>query len=103
MGIFAHPVVSFYYLIGWAILVLQVVALVDAALRPARVYVAAGKLTKPAWVSILAVSLVAVQAFGAGFGIFGLAAAVATIVYYVDVRPALKAIGGGRSRSSGSW
>lgn len=97
MSIF-HPVASVLFLISLAILVVQIVAFVDAALRPSQAYVAAGKLTKPAWLAILGISLVAVQWMGAGLGIFGLAAAVATIVYYVDVRPALRAVGGGGGR-----
>lgn len=98
-----HPVISVIYLIWLAISIAQVVALVDAAIRPAQAYVAAGKLTKPAWLAILGLALVAVQFLGAGLGIFGLAAAVATIVYFVDVRPALRAVGGGGRRPRSPW
>jgi hypothetical protein len=97
-----HPTLSLIGLIWLAALAFQVFALADAIIRPSRAYVAAGKLTKPAWVAILAVSLIAVQVIGV-LGIFGLAAAVATIVYFVDVRPALRAIGGGRGRRSTPW
>ena len=40
----------------WAVLALAVWALVDALIRPAPAYVAAGKLTKPAWVAITALA-----------------------------------------------
>ena len=74
-----------------AVLGVQVFALVDAAVRPAAAFVAAGRLTKPAWVAILAVSLVVGQALGL-ISPLGLVAVVATIVYFVDVRPALRAL-----------
>jgi hypothetical protein len=74
---------------------IQVWALIDACLRPPAAYLAAGKLTKGAWVAILAVALVACQLAGY-FGIIGLATIVATIVYFVDVRPAVRALTGRR-------
>jgi hypothetical protein len=80
---------SVFALVLWVALAVQIFALIDAALRPAGAYVAAGKLTKQAWVTILAVALVVVQ-FSGWFGPLGLAAIVATIVYFVDVRPALR-------------
>lgn len=76
-----------------AALAVQVYALVEAAIQPAAAYVAAGKLTKPAWVAILAVALGVVFLSG-WFGPLGLAAIIATIVYFVDVRPALRRVGG---------
>jgi hypothetical protein len=84
---------SFFLVLLLAALGLQVYALVDAAIRPAAAYVAASKLTKPVWVAILAVALVVVQMSG-WFGPLGLAAIVATIVYFVDVRPALRRVTG---------
>jgi hypothetical protein len=80
---------SFVGVILLAALGLQVYALVEAATYPANAYVAAGKLTKPAWLAILAVALVVVLLSG-WFGPLGLAAIIATIVYFVDVRPALR-------------
>jgi len=82
----------FWSLVWLAVLAVQVYALVDAAVRPAAAYVAAGKLTKQAWVAILGVSLVVGQLLSL-FSPLGLAAVVATIVYFVDVRPALRALG----------
>lgn len=82
----------FWLLVWLAALGVQVYALVDAAVRPAAAYLAAGKLTKQAWVAILVVSLVVGQVLSL-FSPLGLAAVVATIVYFVDVRPALRALG----------
>ena len=74
-------------LAGWAV--------VDAAVRPAPYYEAAGKLTKPAWVAITAIA--AVLIFLTGFmGLLGLVSLVASIVYLVDVRPALQQLKDGR-------
>ena len=79
-------------------LVLAGCALADALVRPAPYYPAAGKLTKPAWVAITAVSTLLI--FATGFmRLFGLVALVASIVYLVDVRPALKALKPG----NGPW
>ncbi|MFP5219871.1 MAG: DUF2516 family protein [Actinomycetes bacterium] len=72
-------------------LALAVWALADALFRPAAYYPAAGKLTKPVWSAILAVAVLVVFAFGF-MGIFGIAAVIASIVYLVDVRPALQAL-----------
>lgn len=72
-------------------LALAVWALADALFRPAAYYPAAGKLTKPAWVAILAVALLLI--FSTGFmGLLGIVAMIAVIVYLVDVRPALRAL-----------
>jgi len=70
-------------LVGWG--------LIDAATRPAAAFVAAGKLTKPIWLGILGASLaLTLLGFGSIFGIFGIIVAVASIVYLVDVRPAVR-------------
>jgi len=89
----------------WIILIIAIVTLVAAiaglieALRPpASAYVAAGKRTKVFWGSIMAVAaLIAFLTlppplgFGSGvLSIFSLAALVAIILFFVDVRPKLK-------------
>ena len=79
---------TLFLVLGVGALALKVWALVDAALRPGPYYVAAGKLTKPAWVAILAVALLLTTTDFAG--LLGLVAVVAAIVYLVDVRPALQ-------------
>lgn len=69
-------------------------ALVDAAIRPAAAYPAAGKLTKPAWLGITAVAAL-IALFTTALGLFGIVAAVASIVYLTDVRPAVRELGSG--------
>ena len=75
---------------------LKLWALVDACLRPQAAYVAAGKLTKLAWVAILAAAVL----LGGGdvLGLLGLVGTVAAIVYLVDVRPAVREL-----RRGGPW
>ena len=71
-------------------------ALIDAAIRPAAAYEAAGKRTKTFWIAILAVATAC-----AWIGFFGLIGLVGSIVYLVDVRPALREVGGGRGSTGG--
>jgi Protein of unknown function (DUF2516) len=83
-------------LIGLACLAVAVWALVDCAIRATAAFPAAGKLTKPAWLGLTGGAVLLQFLFGA-LSIFGIAAIVASIVYLVDVRPAVKEIqGGGR-------
>jgi hypothetical protein len=85
------------WLVDTAVLVLQVWAAVDCVIRPAEAFIAAGKLTKPAWLAITVVALV-LGLVTLPFSIFGIVATVASIVYLVDVRPAVKEVQGGGSR-----
>lgn len=88
------------FLLNLGLLVLVVWALVDAAGRPPAAYVAAGKLTKPIWLTILGVALLLVLVgLGGVLSLFGFVVAVAAIVYLVDVRPAVRELGPGR----GPW
>ena len=84
-------------ILSLAVLVLQGWALIDCITRPANAFEAAGKLTKPAWLAITAIALVVGLLFGP-LGILGLAGIVASIVYMVDVRPAIREIQGGGNR-----
>jgi hypothetical protein len=89
------------YLLGavhWVVVALAAWALVDALVRPASAYVAAGKLTKPAWGGITALALVLAY-FVPTFSFLWLPAVIAAIVYLVDVRPALR----GLKRGKSSW
>ncbi|HLZ37198.1 MAG TPA: DUF2516 family protein [Mycobacteriales bacterium] len=98
MPFFVNPFHSLLSLVGFTVWLFQVFVFIDAALRPAKAYEAAGKLSKPLWLVILGVAALV----GIGLGLFGLAAAIATIVYWVDVRPALREVQG-RGRSSGPY
>ena len=74
---------------------------VDAAIRRADAFVAAGKATKPLWLVITGVATLALAVFGP-VSLFGIPAIVAALVYLVDVRPAVRAVSGGRPPST-SW
>ena len=84
-----------------ATLALGVFDFVDAAVRRSDAFVAASKLTKPAWLAITGVSTVVLLFFGV-ISFFGIPAIVALLVYLVDVRPAVREVSGGRPPST-SW
>lgn len=75
-----------------ALLLLKGWALVDAMTRRPDAFVAASRLTKPAWLVFLALALVTHLLFGSPLGILSLVGTVAAFVYLLDVRPALVAV-----------
>ncbi|WP_406452963.1 DUF2516 family protein [Streptomyces sp. NBC_00876] len=92
---------SFLGLIYTAMLVLAVVALVMAAIAREDAYRAADKQKKSFWLIILGIAVVVNLWVPMLF--VQLAGLVASIVFFVDVRPALKAVsGGGGGRRGGS-
>ncbi|MEU9333825.1 DUF2516 family protein [Streptomyces sp. NPDC048290] len=92
---------GFLWLLNLGLTVFSAFALVDAAIRREDAYRAADKKTKPFWLIILGLALLANLIFGilSFLPIIGL---IATIVYMVDVRPALRALPGGGRPSRGS-
>lgn len=74
-------------LVALAMLALKIFAFVNALTYSAESYVAAGKLTKPAWSIILGLGVV-LQLLLLG-SLLNLAFTIAAIVFLVDVRPAL--------------
>lgn len=84
-------------LISILVVVMQAWAFVDCVIRPTQAFPAAGKLSKPAWLGITAVALLIGIVTGP-LGILGLAGTVASIVYLVDVRPAVREVQGGGNR-----
>jgi hypothetical protein len=82
-----------------AVIIFKVVVLIDAAVRPESAYRAAGKMTKQAWLIILAICVVADYLLGGPASIFTILGMVAAIVYWVDVRPALKQVSGKGGKS----
>jgi len=113
--IFASVQLLLFLVFSLVILALAVWALVDAVRRPAPAFAAAGKQTKQIWLIILGVAT-AVAFFCVpgplGLGLLpsflGLLAAVAAIVYLVDVRPAVaphsgRRGGGGQGPTRGGW
>ncbi|MCX0245135.1 MULTISPECIES: DUF2516 family protein [Streptomyces] len=91
---------SFLGLLYTAMLVLAVVALVMALMVREDAYRAADKQKKSFWLIILGVA-VAVNLW-VPWLFLQLAGLIATIVFFVDVRPALKAVTGGGRRRGGS-
>ena len=84
------------YLLYWSVLALAAWAFVDALVRPATGFVAAGKLTKPGWVAITALAALLLYWQGP-MSFLGLPAVIAAIVYLVDVRPAVRGLRRGNS------
>ena len=72
--------------------VMELFALADAIVRPAPAYAATDKLTKPAWVLILALAVLTCIAFRSPVSIFGVFGLIAAGVYLADVRPALREV-----------
>ncbi|MFE9565821.1 DUF2516 family protein [Streptomyces sp. NPDC006487] len=89
-------------LLGFAMLGLAVVAFVLALTAREDAYRAAGKQTKTFWLVILGITVVV--DFFLGMLFLQIAGLVASIVFFVDVRPALKQVsgGGGGGRRGGS-
>jgi hypothetical protein len=73
----------------YAVVAAELWALVDAVIRPTQAYVAADKLTKPAWLVILGLALATSLFLGFIFVMVGL---IAACVYLLDVRPALSSV-----------
>ena len=85
-----------FFVLYWGVLALTVWAFVDALIRPAGGFVAAGKLTKPVWAAIT--GLAALIVFWQGpMSFLGLPAVIAAVVYLVDVRPAVRGLRRGNS------
>ena len=85
-----------FLVLYWGVLALTVWAFVDALIRPATGFVAAGKLTKPGWAAIT--GLAALIIFWQGpMSFLGLPAVIAAVVYLVDVRPAVRGLRRGNS------
>ncbi len=85
---------GFMALLTLALFALQAWAFVDALTRNPASFVAADKLTKPAWLIILGVALGAHMLIWNPVSFLNLIGAVAAIVYVVDARPALRAVTG---------
>ncbi len=78
------------------VFVLQGWAFLDAVSRRPDAFVAGDKLTKPAWLIILGLALLAHLLIWNPISILNLAGTIAAIVYLVDVRPVLRSLTGPR-------
>ena len=83
-----------FLVIGLVTLGIGLWALIDCALRPAPAFVAAEKLDKGRWVLILLACAFVLP----WLPLIGLFAVVGSIVYLVDVRPAVREV-----QSGGRW
>ncbi|MCX5110427.1 DUF2516 family protein [Streptomyces sp. NBC_00378] len=94
---------TFVLLLHVAMMVLAVVALVMAAMAREDAYPAADKQKKSFWLIILGIA-VAVNLLSLYMSVLflQLAGVVASIVFLVDVRPALRAVSGGGRRGGSS-
>ncbi|MBD9732221.1 DUF2516 family protein [Streptomyces sp. NPDC012461] len=92
---------GFMWLLSMALIVFSGFALIDAAVRREDAYRAADKKTKPFWLIVLGLAFVVNLIFNilSFLPIIGL---IATIVYMVDVRPALRGMSGGGRKYGGS-
>ena len=76
---------------------LTVWAFVDALVRPAPGFLAAGKLTKPGWAAITGLAALIIFWQQSPMTFLGLPAVIAAVVYLVDVRPAVRGLRRGNS------
>jgi hypothetical protein len=76
----------------YALMAVKIWAFVDALTRPAAAYVAADKLTKPAWLLILGLVVASSLLWSSPLGLFSIVGTVAAFVYLLDVKPALASV-----------
>jgi hypothetical protein len=88
-------------IIFWSLVVLRVWALADCVTRKAAAFPAVDKLSKPAWIGILALSGALGTLLGtpvspySAVSVFSLISAGIAAVYLADVRPAVREISSG--------
>lgn len=86
--------------IGAVVICVSAYALVQSVLYSGQAYTAADKLTKPLWIGILFFALlfqvISNTATHSPVSFFSLAFMVATLVFLVDVKPAVAEMQGGR-------
>lgn len=77
---------------SFALLAVKIFALVTSLMFSTEHYRAADKLSKPAWVAILALSVAASLLLVDPLNLINLAFTIATFVYLADVRPAMSGL-----------
>jgi hypothetical protein len=100
-GVFT-PLNYFFVALAVAAFVVEAWAFIDAIIRPAQAFTAAGKQTKVLWLIILGVAFVlglSAAAYGGATGILSVAAFVAAAIYLADVRPKVKDFHGNRNNT----
>jgi hypothetical protein len=102
-----HLQVIVFFVLTLGAFIIEVIALIDCARRPARAFYVEGKRTKKFWLTLLAIfTLVGFLGLQPplGFGYLGLGAlivAVPAFIYLADVRPAIRPHGFGKGNSNG--
>lgn len=91
-----HIEVGLFDVLFWTLLAVRVWALVDCVTRKSAAFPAAGKLTKPAWALLTALSLVVSYFFHYSLSLLPLAFLIVSLVYLADVRPAVREVSGGK-------
>jgi len=110
IGAALSPLYYLFLVLAFGAFVVESWAFIDAIIRPAQAFPAAGKQTKPLWLIILGVATV----IGLGSVLYGgitvtgilpVAAFVAAAIYLTDVRPKVRGLGRGGSGSGpyGPW
>ncbi len=90
-------------LLAYAALIAQVFAFGHCLLQRPDAFPAAGKWTKPGWAVVTGLAI-PLTYFAGTLSLFGIAFLVASLVYLVDVRPAVREVSGGRGgRELGRW
>ena len=105
------PLTYLFVALALAAFIVEAWAFIDAIIRPAQAFTAAGKQTKQIWLIILGVAFVLGLAAASGVGGLGVtnflavAAFVAAAIYLADVRPKVKEFRRDRSNSGpyGPW
>ncbi len=110
IGAALSPLYYLFLVLAFAAFVVEAWAFIDAIIRPAQAFPAAGKQTKALWLIILGVATV----IGLGSVLYGgitvtgilpVAAFIAAAIYLTDVRPKVRGLGRGGSSSGpyGPW
>jgi hypothetical protein len=89
-GLITSTFFNVLHLLLLALFAFKVFAFIDAAIRPAPAYEAAGKLTKVVWLIFLGLAAFVDFEWGGVTSILTIVGTVATVVYMVDVRPAVR-------------
>lgn len=88
-------------LLGVGSMILTAWAFVDALRRRGSLFPHAGRLSKGAWLGILAAAFaIAITSLFAPLGILNIVGVIAAGIYLADLRPKLRSLGGGRGGSS---
>jgi len=92
-----------------AALLMQGFAFINCLIQPTAAFKAAEKWNKWGWAILTLVALLLVQSplFGGLLSLFGIGGVIASLVYLLDVRPAVREVsrgsGGSGGRNTGRW